>query len=219
MIGLDYKGANTMIMRGSKGGFTLIELLITMLVSSVVMAAIYSVYQSQTKSHRTQQFVVEMQQNMRAAMFLLEREIRMAGYSAADPASNGGFVLNFNSFGPPHSGSGAVNDANNIAFTVDNDDSGAIETATTFELIAYRRDAGNNTLERWDAVSGQWQVAAEKITNLTFSYHGADGSQMAFPLTAGDLPNIRSVELAIAATSGDRTMNLTNKIKCRNMGF
>ena len=211
-----------MIMRGSKGskgGFTLVELLIAMLVSSIVVAAIYSVYQGQTKSHRTQQLVVEMQQNMRAAMFLLEREIRMAGYSAADPASNGGFVLNFNSFGLPHSSSGAVNDANNIAFTVDNDDSGAIETATSFELIAYRRNAGNNTLERWDAVGGQWQVAAERITNLTFSYHRDDGSPMSFPLSAGDLPDIRSVEMAIEATSGDRTMNITNKIKCRNMGF
>jgi hypothetical protein len=81
-------------------------------------------------------------------------QIRMAGYSATDPASNGGFVQNFGSFGSPHDTSGATNDANNIAFTVDNDDSGAIETTTNFELIAYRRDGGSNTLERWDAVSG-----------------------------------------------------------------
>ena len=206
----------------NRKGFTLIELLVAMVVASIVMAAIYSVYRSQTQTHRTQQLVVQMQQNMRAALYLLERETRMAGYSVTDPPAPAGFVQNFASLGTPHDGSGAATDANNIAFTVDSDDSGTIDAAAAiagFEIIAYRLDAANNTLERWDGSSGQWQVAAEQITNLSFAYHREDDSQIPFPVTAADLSDIRSVEVTITATSGDRNMNLTNKIKCRNMGY
>jgi type IV pilus assembly protein PilW len=215
-------GANMMIRQSNKKGFTLIELLIAMVVSSIVMASIYSVYRAQTESHRTQQLVVQMQQNMRAAMYLLEREIRMAGYSATDPPAPAGFDQSFGGFGGAHAGSGATTDVSNVAFTVDSDDSGVIDTAAplaAFEIIAFRRNAANETLERWDGSSGQWQVAAEQITSLSFTYHREDDSQIPFPLTAADMTDIRSVEVAIEASSGDRTMNLTNKIKCRNMGL
>ena len=59
----------------NRKGFTLIELLVAMVIASIVMAAIYSVYRSQTQTYRTQQLVVQMQQNMRAALYLLESEI------------------------------------------------------------------------------------------------------------------------------------------------
>ena len=133
----------------NRKGFTLIELLIAMVVASIVMAAMYSVYRSQTRTHRTQQLVVQMQQNMRAALYLLESEIRMAGYSATDPPAPAGFVQDFTGLGSPHNGSDAATDANNIAFTVDRNDSGTIDAAAAlagFEIIAFRRDAANNTV-------------------------------------------------------------------------
>ena len=70
-----------------ESGFTLMELMIAMAISVVVMAAIYEVYLSQQKAYTTQQMVIEMQQNARAAMSLMKREIRMAGYKPA--ASDG----------------------------------------------------------------------------------------------------------------------------------
>jgi len=206
----------------NRKGFTLIELLIAMVVASIVMTAIFSVYRSQTRTYRTQQLVVQMQQNMRAALYLLESDIRMAGYSATDPPASAGFVQSFAGLGSPHAGSAAATDANNIAFTVDRNNNGTIDAAAAlagFEIIAFRRDANNNTLERWDGSSGNWQVAAEQITNLSFSYHREDDSPIPTPLTAADLTDIRSVEVAITGTSGDRNMNLTNKIKCRNIGY
>ena len=66
-------------------GFTLIEILIAMAISGVVVGAIYTTYDSQQKSYVTQQQVVEVQQNLRAASYLMDSEIRMAGF---DPRPN-----------------------------------------------------------------------------------------------------------------------------------
>ncbi|MCF8063103.1 MAG: prepilin-type N-terminal cleavage/methylation domain-containing protein, partial [Deltaproteobacteria bacterium] len=66
-----------------EGGFTLIELLVTVVVSGVVMAGIYTTFVSQQNSYIVQSETAALQQNLRAAMFNLKREIRMAGYNPA----------------------------------------------------------------------------------------------------------------------------------------
>ena len=74
-------------MTGKNKGFSLIELMIAMAVSIIVLGGIYTIYNSQTRSHRTQQEIVNMQQNLRAAMALMEKEIMMAG---SDPSEKAG---------------------------------------------------------------------------------------------------------------------------------
>ena len=61
-------------------GFSLIELMVVMAIASIVMAGIYMFYQSNLRSYMTQQTLVDMQQDMRAAMYMMTREIRVAGY-------------------------------------------------------------------------------------------------------------------------------------------
>jgi len=68
-------------------GHTLIELVIAMALAAILMTAIYQTHQIRQKSHVRQQLAVEMQQNIRAVISLMKREIRMAGY---DPAANDG---------------------------------------------------------------------------------------------------------------------------------
>ena len=70
-------------------GFTIIELLIVVAVSGLVLGSIYSVFRNQMNAHKASIEAVEMQQNIRAAMFLMEREIRMAGYSPSMGAAAG----------------------------------------------------------------------------------------------------------------------------------
>ncbi len=66
--------------QSKNGGFTLIELLIVLVIFSIVMAAAYSLFNSQQKSHTAQLAIVDMQQDLRAGMSLMERDIRLAGY-------------------------------------------------------------------------------------------------------------------------------------------
>lgn len=74
--------------RTFKKGFSLIELLTALAISSIVLVGIYTMYFTQTRSHATQQVVVDMQQGIRMAMFLMEKEIRMAGY---DPTNSNAY--------------------------------------------------------------------------------------------------------------------------------
>jgi prepilin-type N-terminal cleavage/methylation domain-containing protein len=63
-----------------KNGLTLIELLIALVLSSILIAALYQLFISQQKTYTVQDQVADMQQNIRVAIDQMTREIRMAGY-------------------------------------------------------------------------------------------------------------------------------------------
>lgn len=227
-----------MTIRNNKGGFTLIELLIAMAISTVVMTAIYSAYQSQLKSHITQQKVVEMQQNARAAMFVMEREIKMSGY---DPDRSQDTEI-------------TVADNNTITFTVsaisdgiDNDGDGDIDTADSdggeVQTITY--SLGGQDLQRNGA------VVAENIQVLDFIYLDENRNLLGpTPLDTDNRDLIRSIQITLIARSGEnvavmmmkhtdnktynnqqgdallvnpndsfRRVILTADVKCRNLGL
>ncbi|MBU1140797.1 MAG: prepilin-type N-terminal cleavage/methylation domain-containing protein, partial [Proteobacteria bacterium] len=68
-------------------GFTLVELMITLVIVGIISAAMYTAFTTQLQSYTAQDQVAEMQQNIRAAMDIMTREIRMAGF---DPRSTSG---------------------------------------------------------------------------------------------------------------------------------
>ena len=61
-------------------GVTLTELLIVLALTGIVSGAIYNIFISQGRAYTIQSEVAEMQQNLRAGIFMMEREIRMMGY-------------------------------------------------------------------------------------------------------------------------------------------
>ena len=68
----------------SESGVTLIELLIVVVISAFLTAVIYATFVSQQKSYAIQTGVTDMQQNARAALTLMERDLRMAGFLVGD---------------------------------------------------------------------------------------------------------------------------------------
>ena len=74
-------------MHNNPAGHTLVELMSAMAIAAILATAIFQVYLVRQKSHSKQQLAVEMQQNIRAAISILKREVRMAGF---DPAANDG---------------------------------------------------------------------------------------------------------------------------------
>jgi len=61
-------------------GFTLIEMLIALVISTLLIAGLYRTFISQQKTYTVQEQVVDMQQNVRAAINRMMTEIRMAGF-------------------------------------------------------------------------------------------------------------------------------------------
>ncbi|MBI2877302.1 MAG: prepilin-type N-terminal cleavage/methylation domain-containing protein [Candidatus Tectomicrobia bacterium] len=66
--------------KAHQAGFTMIELLIALVLASLVIGAAFNVFISQEKVYAVQDQVLELEQNLRAGMDLLVREIRMAGF-------------------------------------------------------------------------------------------------------------------------------------------
>jgi type IV pilus assembly protein PilW len=180
----------------NKKGFTLIELLVAMAVASAVMAVIYSTYRAQLRSHVTQQALIEMQQNARAAMYALERDIRLAGY---DPTGMSGATI-------------LVADSAEIHFQVDRNGDGdfitelpAPDDKDSNEDVRYALNGtGDLGREIWGA---GLETVAENIEVLDFVYfkRETDGSltRLATPVAGAELNNIYSIQITIIARSGE----------------
>ncbi|MBW2005450.1 MAG: prepilin-type N-terminal cleavage/methylation domain-containing protein, partial [Deltaproteobacteria bacterium] len=211
--------------RLNKQGFTLVELLVAMAISGVVMAGIYSVYYSQQKSYVAQEQMAAMQQNLRAAMYVMEREIRMAGCDPTRKANAGITAAN----------------ATSVSFTEDirGDAEGSDPDGVTDdpnEAIAYSLDDndgdGDNDLER------NSNLIAENIDALNFVYLDEDGNPTA---TLSEITSIQvtivaradradpgytdtnayynqaDLEILSAQNDGFRRKRLTTEVKCRNL--
>lgn len=64
----------------NRKGLTLIELLVGLVICAIAIAAIYRLFITQSRAYVVQDQVVEIQQNIRSAMELMVRDIRMAGF-------------------------------------------------------------------------------------------------------------------------------------------
>lgn len=232
----------------SSNGFTIIELLVVVALSGVVMTGIYSAYYTQQKSYVTQEQVSALQQNLRVAMFILEKGVRMAGYDATEGAGAGAGIVTAN--------------ASEIRFTMDINDGinndgdsrtdepdeagngdGAIDDESedlTFKLADSDSDGDNDLVARDFVVDAiNFMPMAENIDALNFVYLNESGT------TTTTKSEIRSVQISIVGRTGKvingytnttkyynqqgaeiyaapgdsyRRKMLTSQVKCRNLG-
>jgi type IV pilus assembly protein PilW len=195
--------------RGREHGFTLMELLIVILMMGVVMAGIYAVYASQQKSFIVQEGVAEMQQNLRAAMFFLVRDIRLAGCNPTGKADAGIKVA----------------DVNTISLTMDvrgknpddppDGDTGDPEESVTYALMDSDGDGTADSLGR-DTGSGLVAVASN-IDALNFVYLDANGNVLVSPLSTADLAKVRTVQLTVVARTEAPSGGYRDKASYKNL--
>ena len=168
-------------------GFTLVELLVAMAISSIVLASVAAAYRTQIRTHATQQMVVDMQQNIRGAMYIMQREIRMAGH---DPTGlSGASIL-------------VADDAELQFQSDDNEDGDFIGGDDPMEQVRYAMTAdGALGRQLWN---GPLSPLAENIDAINFVYlDGADPPNvLATPVPEINRSEIRSVQITIVARSG-----------------
>lgn len=63
-----------------QGGFTLIEIMVSLVISSLLVAMILSIFATMSAAYRTQQQVAELQQILQAAEATVEADLRQAGW-------------------------------------------------------------------------------------------------------------------------------------------
>ncbi len=72
--------------RLTHNGFTIIELLIGALLTSIIALAVFQAYNHQQRVYVDKEDVTRVQQNMRTAMNVLEKNIKHAGFTTGDQA-------------------------------------------------------------------------------------------------------------------------------------
>ena len=198
-----------MIEKKSNHGFTLIELMITLVISTVIIVAIYSAYITQQKTYKNQDQVAEMQQGLRAAVIVMTNEIRMAGY---DPDNVGGVGF-------------TTANATALVFTQvadddgeDNDGDTTIDEAGELKTIQYDlydaygdgiNDIGRQQVET-AGTSGteafkKWPIA-ENIEAIDFQYLDDTNTPTA------TIADIRAVQISVLARVAVADRKYTNKI-------
>ena len=70
-------------------GFSLIELMIAMAITGIITAAMYSVFQAQVQGQVSQGVSLQMTQSVRAAMEIMDADLRMAGCDPTEGAGSG----------------------------------------------------------------------------------------------------------------------------------
>jgi type IV pilus assembly protein PilW len=188
-------------------GFTLIELLIAMALALVVITSISSAFISQRKTYAVQEQITEMIQSARAAMDMISREVKMAGY---DPTGAGIVGIPYSTtqleIRADLNGNGATSDANeNIVYKF-------YDSADPNYPYQIKRKTG----------AGTFRPLAENIQSFTFEYYDADGTATT---TSAD---VRQIEISItartaqpdpdySANGGYRTFTLTSYITPPNL--
>lgn len=190
----------------SEKGFTLVELLTAMVPSLIVLGAVTSTFIIQERSYEQQAHIVEMQENVRAGMQMMTRELVMAGY---DPTSAAG------------AGIVSANDSS-IRFTMDLNGDGDVSDSN--EDVTYALDATDKQLTRKSTAIDTATPLAENIQGLSFAYYDSNNGvtsivgkirRITIQLTA----KTRKPDPNYSSNNGYRTRTLTSDVSPRNLGL
>lgn len=186
------------MLKKQQKGLSLIELLIGLLVGTIVAAGAISVFTGSVKSSGDNINLTRLNQDLRAMMDIMERDIRRAGYVTSDPATNLASVSNNPFFNPVNPlfqtvSGGAITDiavydgGNCIVYAYNRDDDANNDGVTdeipsvvdNNEQLGFRlnngelemRQSGTTNANCTD-VNNSWQSITEpevEITTLTFA--------------------------------------------------
>ena len=173
-------------------GLTLVELLIAIVLASIISIALVTTFASFSRTQTVQENVVDMQQNLRAGLYLMGREFRMAGYKGPNPSSVSGAEI-------------TAATINSLTFTaladddgIDNNSDGVIDETGELTTIQYAHDATTRILGRSVDGAGLTTVA-ESIQALEFNYKSESGATIPDTTSLADRASIRAVEITMLA--------------------
>jgi type IV pilus assembly protein PilW len=211
---------NFMIWKNKKG-FTLIELLVAMGLSLIVMGAVYGVYRVQAHTVRAQEFKMEAQEDARAALDMMTREIRNAGFfptltPCAAPANNNGIAT------------ATAASATTLRFVYDADRDGSCTgiyagPAGADEDVTYSYTGTDIT--RAVGTGTPQLLTAGNVTAFSFTYFDSAGAPITVLANIAPLAKRISISLTVrsrgtdAQFGGGQLITMTSNVDLRNRCF
>jgi prepilin peptidase dependent protein B len=199
-------------------GLTLIELMIAMVIGLIIVASVIGLFISMMSSNTTNLNEIRLNQELRAAMSLMTRDIRRAGYnggSAAVAGVSNPFSTDASSAGTASTALkiGAGND--DVMFAYDVDFDGVLDNG---EVLGYQLASNTLQLCLADSVANctTWQSLTDpdvvSITGLSFTETDASSAMAQF----------KQVTISLTGQwtkDSDFTRTVTETIKRRNDHF
>ncbi|NOS36036.1 MAG: hypothetical protein GQ522_05310, partial [Deltaproteobacteria bacterium] len=200
-----------------QAGFTIIELLVAIAVTMIVAVGLFSIYDTFFKQTHVQDMVLEAQQNARAAINLLEREVVNAGYG-------GGTADIFTV---------ANLDEIEFRYTDPATDTELSPTAGQLLLVKYSLNtvSGVDYLVRRVNNETTSTVATEKVIphvqNFAMTYFDISGATIADTSTQANRDTIRFASITLVTETADvlpgtttkKTFMLRTHLRIRNVGI
>ena len=193
-------------------GFTLVELMIALAIGSIVTAGIYSAYTGQQRINQAQDQIVEMQQNLRAGLDMMAREIKMAGFDPDGTASVGFSKADQTemTFSMRADGDGRDNDGDGERDEEDEYTGPGDVTQIRYDFnVGYSDTDGIRDIRRSVGL-GNPIVLIANVDNVEFLYTLAGGGPPRLNLTPDDLSNIRSVTISVLARASGPSLKYTD---------
>jgi len=184
------------------GGFTLVEVVLALALSTLTIGVIYQLYLSQYQKQVVRENILDMQQQARAALDLVSRELKMAGF---DPRGVNRDALKGNDF------FGIAFDSSELRIKADLDGNGV--PTDSHESIVYSHDTDTMTLRR--NTGGGRQPVSENIETFSVKYFDREGK---FTPHSEDIFQVlsdleREMEEAAHNLQFERAIQLRDQIK------
>lgn len=216
-------------------GFTIIELLVSVLLTSMIMGAIYSVYRVQTHSAKVQENRLEAQEYARAVLDMMVRETRNAAYNPLGTSSGNNCAGG--SAGTP---SVVTATATSFRFTYDfqgttagSVSNGHCDNADEDITYQYQAPGPQNCPAGFGDVTRTANGTTEPLTNcnvtaFSLTYYPKDSTTAyATPVASGNLGIIKRVSISLTVRSknpdaqfgGQLDANMTSNADLRNRGL
>jgi type II secretory pathway component PulJ len=212
-------------------GVTLIELLIGLAVGLFIILAATSVFTGTLRSSKQNLKMTHLDQQLRAAMDVMTRHIRRAGYTGRPPATTTGEVdlLYYGPYNPFQTGNGRMTlggtcdgttgECTCITFTYDGDADGVLDISSgSTDLYGFQYNSG--AIEMWKGTStlpscgtdasyvSYWEDITDPtvvVDKLRFQYQSRDASDPTKPL---------ALNLTVPSNNSDTACNTSSTCAC-----
>ncbi|MFQ5965153.1 MAG: PilW family protein [Candidatus Scalinduaceae bacterium] len=185
--------------KNNERGFTIMELIVSVAIGMVILVVSLSMFYVQRKTFIAQEQLSEVQQNVRAAMDIIKREVKMAGYD------------------PTGAGFDGIGTSTTQLQTLADLDGDGLTTASNEDII-YSHDIPNLRIDR------NTQPFTENIQAFNFDYLDATGTTTTTP---ADIRQVRititgrtaKVDPGYPDNGGYRTYTLNSLVTPKNLDY